>query len=137
MFSRHVAKTGVIKDFVVTEESGIAKGIRRFTAVTGREAYEVNRVADTLTAKFELIQKKSGKDKDAALKAYTLVRFLYISPMNRSQLTVINQELNQADISVLRKAQLKDEFARVRKAFDDENKAREKAASKMVSGNPI
>lgn len=61
---------------MVTEESGIAKGIRRFTAVTGREAYEVNRVADALTAKFELIQKKSGKDKDAALKAYTLVRFL-------------------------------------------------------------
>ncbi|KAF8532539.1 tRNA synthetases class II (A)-domain-containing protein [Gautieria morchelliformis] len=110
----HVAKTGVIKDLVVTEESGIAKGIRRVTAVTGREAYEVNRVADALTAKFDLIEKKSGKDKDAALKAYTL-------------------ELNQADISVLRKAQLKDRFARVRKAFDDENKAREKAASKMAT----
>lgn len=69
-----MAKTGAIKDLVVTEESGIAKGIRRVTAVTGREAYEVNRVADALTAKFDLIEKKSGKDKDAALKAYTLVR---------------------------------------------------------------
>ena len=69
-----MVKTGVIKDLVVTEESGIAKGIRRVTAVTGHEAYEVNRVAEALTAKFDLIEKKSGKDKDAALKAYTLVR---------------------------------------------------------------
>lgn len=74
MACRHVAKTGVIKDFVITEESGIAKGIRRVTAVTGREAYEVNRVADALTSKFDLIEKKTGKDKDVALKAYTLVR---------------------------------------------------------------
>ncbi|KAF8586420.1 hypothetical protein K439DRAFT_1615118 [Ramaria rubella] len=109
----HVAKTGVIKDFVVTEESGIAKGIRRITAVTGHEAYEVNRVSDALAAKFDLIEKKTGKDKDSALKAYTL-------------------ELNQADISVLRKAELKDRFTKVRKAFDDENKAREKAASKLA-----
>lgn len=43
------------------------------------------------------------------------------------------QDLNQADISVLRKAELKDRLAKSRKAFDDENKAREKAASKAVS----
>lgn len=43
------------------------------------------------------------------------------------------QELNQADISVLRKAELKERFAKARKAFDDENKAREKAANKIVS----
>lgn len=42
------------------------------------------------------------------------------------------QDLNQADISVLRKAELKDRLAKSRKAFDDENKAREKAASKAV-----
>ena len=70
---RHVAKTGVIKHFVITEESGIAKGIRRITAVTGHEAYEVTRVADALTSKLDLVDKKSGKDKDIALKAYILV----------------------------------------------------------------
>lgn len=43
------------------------------------------------------------------------------------------QDLNQADISVLRKAGLKDRLAKSRKAFDDENKAREKTASKAVS----
>ncbi|GJJ06642.1 hypothetical protein Clacol_000836 [Clathrus columnatus] len=110
----HVARTGVIKDFVVTEESGIAKGIRRIVAVTGYEAQEATRVADSLSAKFDLIEKKTGKDKDAALKAFSL-------------------ELNQADISVLRKAELKDRLVRSRKAFDDENKAREKAASKATT----
>ncbi|KAF8530504.1 tRNA synthetases class II (A)-domain-containing protein [Hysterangium stoloniferum] len=110
----HVARTGVIKDFVVTEESGIAKGIRRIVAVTGHEAQEVTRVADALSAKFDLIEKKTGKDKDTALKAFTL-------------------ELNQADISVLCKAQLRERFTKVRKAFDDENKAREKAANKIAT----
>ena len=138
--SRHVAKTGVIKDLVVTEESGIAKGIRRITAVTGREAYEVNRVADALTAKFDLIERKSGKDKDSALKAYTLVRpfDIYLDTLSENRYELqFGQELNQADISVLRKAQLKDRFARVRKAFDEENKARDKAASRIVRGTSL
>lgn len=58
---------------MITEESGIAKGIRRIVAVTGYEAQEVTRIADSLSAKFDLIEKKTGKDKDAALKAFSLV----------------------------------------------------------------
>jgi alanyl-tRNA synthetase len=40
-FSSHAAKTGDIKDVVITEVSGIAKGIRRIIAVTGHEAQDV------------------------------------------------------------------------------------------------
>ena len=50
-FHRHVTKTGEIKDFVITEESGIAKGIRRIIGVTGNEAKEVRRLGDALKAK--------------------------------------------------------------------------------------
>ncbi|KIJ31275.1 hypothetical protein M422DRAFT_76648 [Sphaerobolus stellatus SS14] len=114
----HVARTGFIRDFVITEESGIAKGIRRIVAVTGNEAHEVNRIADELNKTFDLIEKKSGKEKDAALKAFAL-------------------QLNQADISVLRKAELRDKLAKSRKAFDDENKAREKAAIKVATDELI
>jgi len=39
---RHVAKTGDIKEFAITEESGIAKGIRRIIAVTGKQAREAH-----------------------------------------------------------------------------------------------
>jgi alanyl-tRNA synthetase len=71
---RHVAKTGEIKDFVITEESGIAKGIRRIIAVTGHEAAEVTRVADALNAKLTKVEHLEGKEKDAAMKALSIVR---------------------------------------------------------------
>jgi len=109
----HVAKTGDIKDFVITEESGIAKGIRRIIAVTGHEAAEATRVADALKIKLDNIEASSGKDKDTGLKAYTV-------------------ELNQADISTLRKAELKDRLASLRKAFDKEVKDREVASTKAA-----
>ena len=50
---RHVAKTDDIKDFVITEESSIAKGIRRIVAVTGFEANEVSRKAKDYEARLE------------------------------------------------------------------------------------
>lgn len=70
---RHVAKTGEIKDFVIIEESGIAKGIRRIIAVTGHEASEVNRQGKALAQQLEDIDRRTGKEKDAGLKAFTTV----------------------------------------------------------------
>ena len=72
-FHRHVTKTGEIKDFVITEESGIAKGIRRIIGVTGNEAKEVRRLGDALKAKLDQVEKLDGKDKDAALRSLTVV----------------------------------------------------------------
>lgn len=69
----HVAKTGDIKDFVILEESGIAKGIRRVIAVTGHEATEAKRVAEALKTRLDQLEAASGKEKDAGLKAYTFV----------------------------------------------------------------
>ncbi|KAF8608721.1 hypothetical protein BDV93DRAFT_518786 [Ceratobasidium sp. AG-I] len=106
----HVNKTGDIKSIVITEESGIAKGIRRITAVTGHEAAEVTRIADGLRARLDALEKSP---EDAALRTYTV-------------------ELDKADISVLRKAELKDKFARVRKSFDEKGKAKAAAASKAA-----
>lgn len=59
---------------MITEESGIAKGIRRIIAVTGHEAAEATRQADVLKVKLDRIEASSGKDKDLGLKAYTVVR---------------------------------------------------------------
>lgn len=71
---RHVARTGDIKQFIVTEESGIAKGIRRIVAITGHDAAEAQRVADSLTNRLNQIDAMAGSQKDAALKSYTVVR---------------------------------------------------------------
>jgi alanyl-tRNA synthetase len=109
----HVAKTGDIKDFVIVEESGIAKGIRRVIAVTGHEAADAKRTADTLKARLDSLETASGKSKDAGLKALTV-------------------ELGQADISLITKNQLRDRLAVIRKAFDKEIKDREAAANKAA-----
>ena len=108
---RHVARTGDIKDFVITEESGIAKGIRRIIAVTGHEAADVTRTADTLEARLVSAENATGKAKDAALKT-------------------LQVELGQADISLIRKNALRDRLTSVRKAFDKEVKERETKAQK-------
>lgn len=109
----HVAKTGDIKDFIVVEESGIAKGIRRIIAVTGHEAVEARRVAEGLVAKLDRLDNSSGKEKDFGLKAFTV-------------------ELNQADISTLVKTELRDKLVAIRKAFDKEVKEKEAASSKAA-----
>ncbi|VDB83449.1 unnamed protein product [Peniophora sp. CBMAI 1063] len=92
---------GDIKDFVITEESGIAKGIRRIIAVTGHEAASVTRTADTLESRLVSAENAVGKAKDAALKT-------------------LQVELGQADISLIRKNALRDKLASVREAFDKE-----------------
>jgi alanyl-tRNA synthetase len=74
-YSSHVFRTGDIKDFVVIEESGIAKGIRRITAVTGHEAEDVSRLASSLKARLAQLELMSGKEKDAGLKAFNVVSF--------------------------------------------------------------
>ncbi|KAG6905576.1 hypothetical protein DXG01_001872 [Tephrocybe rancida] len=110
----HVAKTGDIKDFVITDESGIAKGIRRIVAVTGHEAQSVTRTAQELKEKLDAIERLSGREKDTALKALSVV-------------------LGQSDISVIKKAELKDRLGAIRKAFDKQIKEKESLANKEAS----
>jgi len=71
----HVAKTGDIKDFVITEESGIAKGVRRITAVTGEQAQDIKRRAISLQEKLDGLERLDGKEKDAGLKSFGVVCF--------------------------------------------------------------
>lgn len=58
---------------MITEESGIAKGIRRIVAVTGHEATEVRRVADAFKTRLDQLEAMQGKEKDVGLKAYQVV----------------------------------------------------------------
>ena len=66
-------KTGEIKGFVITEESGIAKGIRRIIAVTGQDASDVTRQANALSSRLDQIDRLVGKQKDAELKEFSVV----------------------------------------------------------------
>ncbi len=70
---RHVAQTDLIKDFVITEESSIAKGIRRIVAVTGEEAHECSRAAAEFSRRLDWIEGLSGKEKEQAMKPFLSV----------------------------------------------------------------
>ncbi|CCH41400.1 alanyl-tRNA synthetase [Wickerhamomyces ciferrii] len=110
----HVAKTSDIKDFVIVEESGIAKGIRRIIAVTGTEAHEVQRIAQEF--EHELIN--AGK--------------LEFSPLKEKKLKELGVKLGQLNISILTKNELKNKFAAIDKSVKDELKTRQKAESKKT-----
>ncbi|PWN28781.1 hypothetical protein BDZ90DRAFT_230790 [Jaminaea rosea] len=111
----HVEKTGDIAHFVVVEEGGIAKGIRRIVAVTGEEAAAVTRVADEASAKLaSVVAIQNKREKDTALKAFS-------------------SELANLEISVLRKAKLNDDFNKARKAHDAEMKKVEKEQATLVT----
>ncbi|KAK9455388.1 tRNA synthetases class II (A)-domain-containing protein [Dipodascopsis uninucleata] len=110
----HVKSTGDIKELIIIEESGIAKGIRRIVAVTGNEAYAVQRLADEWFQKLDNLEKMPlGAAKEAEAKT-------------------IGYYLNQASISVVKKAELKEKFAKIQKMIVDEGKARQKQESKKA-----
>lgn len=131
---RHVARTGDIKQFVLIEESGIAKGIRRIVAVTGHEAHDVVRQAETFKSRLQQVEQSSGKAKDAGLKELSVV---CLRLMNRCGVAHLYfKEIGQADISILVKSELKDRLTTLRKAFDKEVKEKEAATSKAVRHYP-
>ena len=110
----HVQKTGDIKDLVIIEESGIAKGIRRIIAVTGEDAHAVQRLAEEFNARLTKLEKMvHGPAKDAEIKAVKI-------------------ELPQVQISAVTKSRFRDRFAKVEKSQLEEQKAQQKLESKKA-----
>ncbi|KAI0434934.1 tRNA synthetases class II (A)-domain-containing protein [Xylaria sp. FL1042] len=110
----HVDKTGIIKDLVIVEESGIAKGIRRIVAYTGEAAHRVQREAAEFSKRLDIMGALPfGPEKEAEVKQATA-------------------ELNNLVISTLQKEELKARFAKIVKSVVDEQKKRQKAESKTA-----
>ncbi|KAI3324842.1 tRNA synthetases class II (A)-domain-containing protein [Xylariaceae sp. AK1471] len=110
----HVDQTGLIKDMVVVEESGIAKGIRRIVAYTGETAHRVQREAEEFAKRLTAIDALPyGPEKEVEVKQATV-------------------ELNNMVISTLQKEELKTRFAKIVKSVVDEQKKRQKAESKTA-----
>ena len=110
----HVANTAEIKSFVIVEENGIAKGIRRIIAVTGEEANRVKRVALEFSERLTALEKLPyGPEKEQSIKTTQF-------------------DLNQLVVSALTKNKLRDQFATIAKAQLEEAKANQKAESRRV-----
>ena len=99
----HVAKTGDIQNFVILEESSIAKGIRRIIAVTGDEAYQASRLSDEFEKKLTSAR-KSGTE---------------------SSLKSLKIEVDQIQISTVKKQKFKDEIMNMSKELADSMKAQQ------------
>lgn len=110
----HVSKTDEIKEFVIIEESGIAKGIRRIVAVSGSEAREVQRKA----AEFS--------------KILDDVNELPYGEIKERKVKDLGTELGKLQVSVVEKAALKDKFAKIEKSVKDETKLRVKQDTAKV-----
>jgi alanyl-tRNA synthetase len=110
----HVLKTGEIKELVIIEESGIAKGIRRIVAVTGQEAYNVQRIAKEFKERVESMGR------------------MPFSPQKEAESKKIQVELDKLTISAVAKSKLKEQFTKIQKSILDEQKAAAKADNKRV-----
>lgn len=113
-FGRHVAKTGDIRDFVIIEESGIAKGIRRIIAITGDEAKTATELAQHNEQEFKQIMTITNlKEREKKLK-------------------VFDTKLATLDISVVRKDGLREGLKTARKEIIDSSKGLEKEQGKKI-----
>jgi alanyl-tRNA synthetase len=110
----HVQKTGDIKDLVILEESGIAKGIRRVIAVTGEDAHEVQRVAQEFGKRLDKLDS------------------LPLGPEKERDAKQVQVDLNQLVISAVQKAKLRERFAAINKQVLDGQKAQQKLEIKKA-----
>jgi alanyl-tRNA synthetase len=110
----HVAKTSDIKDLVVLEESGIAKGIRRIIAVTGEDAHAAQRLADEFATRL------------------TALENMPLSAAKEQRVKSTQTELNELSISTLSKSAFRDRFAKIHKQVLEAQKAKQKAEGKTA-----
>ncbi|KAL2826037.1 tRNA synthetases class II (A)-domain-containing protein [Aspergillus pseudoustus] len=110
----HVQKTGDIKDLVILEESGIAKGIRRIIAVTGEDAHEVQRVAGEFEKRLDHLEAMAS------------------GPVKEQNAKQVQVELNQLSISALKKSKFRERFTQINRKILDEQKAQQKLESKKA-----
>ncbi|KAJ5242344.1 uncharacterized protein N7469_000671 [Penicillium citrinum] len=110
----HVQKTGDIKDLIILEESGIAKGTRRIIAVTGEEAHEVQRLAQEFGQRLDRLDAMPlGSEKEREAKQ-------------------VQVDLNQLVISAVQKARLRERFTAINKQVLDGQKAQQKLEVKQA-----
>ncbi|KAJ9648605.1 Alanine--tRNA ligase [Coniosporium tulheliwenetii] len=116
----HVDKTGEIKELIITEESGIAKGIRRIIAVTGQAAYEVQRVAAEFSDQLAKLEKMpfSAEKEQQAKETQMQLNKLSISAVTKSQFRTRNEKI-QKSILAEQKGAAKAEQKRILDAIND------------------
>ena len=110
----HVRSTGDIKELIIIEESGIAKGIRRIIAVTGEDAYKVQHVASEFSQRLDQLAK------------------MKFSAAKEQEAKDTGLDLNKLEISAIRKNEFRDRFAKIGKEILDQQKKTQKEETKKA-----
>ncbi|KAJ5088144.1 Translation elongation/initiation factor/Ribosomal beta-barrel [Penicillium angulare] len=110
----HVLKTGDIKDLIILEESGIAKGIRRIIAVTGEDAHRVQQVAQEFVKRLDHLES------------------MPLGPEKEREAKQVQVDLNQLVISAVQKAKFRERFNAINKQVIDGQKAQQKLEIKKA-----
>ncbi|KAI8903382.1 tRNA synthetases class II (A)-domain-containing protein [Gorgonomyces haynaldii] len=110
----HVKTTADIKRFVILEDAALAKGIRRIVGTTGDEAKNFQLAADEYAQKLEALSKLTGSSLENGLKE-------------------VGKSLEAAQLPLVRKHALRQEFNRIKKIFDDQDKLRKAKESKEAA----
>jgi len=94
----HVEQTGLIKDLVIVEESGIAKGIRRIVAFTGDGAHQAQRDAQVFSEKLDHLNAMDfGPEKIAEAKALSVeLDALTISTLTKEVCAILKVRTRRA-----------------------------------------
>lgn len=109
----HVGNTADIKQFVITSEATIAKGIRRIVAVTGEQAIEAQKEAKGLETGIIALE---SKVKEGNLLANNFEAYEII-------LRDLTRDIDDAQVSHLTKAAFRDRLAHSRKLLTEAAKA--------------
>ncbi|TKA82875.1 Alanine--tRNA ligase [Friedmanniomyces simplex] len=110
----HVKNTTEIKDLVILEENGIAKGIRRIVAITGAAAHKVQREAEEWEGRIAQLERMGySPDKEARTKEG-------------------QHELGKVEMAAVAKSKLRERVARVVRENLEHQKVAQKAENKRV-----
>ncbi|KAH8592098.1 putative alanyl-tRNA synthetase [Bisporella sp. PMI_857] len=137
----HVEQTGLIKDLVIVEESGIAKGIRRIIAYTGDAAHDVQRQAEEFRKELKALDALPlGRQKEQeAKKLKTELDQLTISTLTKDELNALLSKVQKDILAEQKKAQKAESKAAldtVKKHFTDNKDSKVFVGRLPISSNP-
>ena len=100
----HVSNTSVIQHFYVTQEEGIAKGTRRITAVTGKEATKAKKESERLRQRIREISDLPAKEQGR-------------------EIVEASRDLESTQIPMLDKIEMRGTLKQLKDKVDDQEKA--------------
>lgn len=110
----HVSKTSDIKNFIIVEESGISKGIRRIVALTGHEANFASKISQDFSEKLAYLET------------------LPINPEKARLSKSMALELDSIVISLIEKFKFREILSQIQKDILEEEKSKRKDEEKKL-----